>query len=157
MDSGADSGRVASGVAVVAAARRWIGTPYRHQASFRGAGCDCLGLLRGIWRELIGHEPEAVPAYSPDWAEAGNEEALLAAARRMLLPVATVDVADGDVLVLRMREAGIAKHVGFRASSADGYPSLIHAYSGHGVVESPLTPAWARRIAAVFRFPSRSL
>ncbi|MDG1118150.1 MAG: peptidase, partial [Flavimaricola sp.] len=29
---------------VVATARGWIGTPYLHQASCRGAGCDCLGL-----------------------------------------------------------------------------------------------------------------
>ncbi|MEM1422329.1 MAG: peptidase P60, partial [Pseudomonadota bacterium] len=33
-------------------ASRWIGTPYRHQASLRGVGCDCLGLLRGVWRAL---------------------------------------------------------------------------------------------------------
>ena len=36
--------------AIVAEARAWIGTPYRHQASLKGIGCDCLGLLRGIWR-----------------------------------------------------------------------------------------------------------
>ena len=29
---------------------RWIGTPYRHQASLKGVGCDCLGLVRGVWR-----------------------------------------------------------------------------------------------------------
>ena len=32
-----------------AAAIRWLGTPYHHQASVRGAGCDCLGLIRGIY------------------------------------------------------------------------------------------------------------
>ncbi len=37
---------------IVAAARAWVGTPYHHQASVKGAGCDCLGLIRGIWREL---------------------------------------------------------------------------------------------------------
>ena len=35
---------------VVAEARMWIGTPYVHQASALGAGCDCLGLVRGVWR-----------------------------------------------------------------------------------------------------------
>src|SRR3989338_4143365 len=49
--------------AIVAAARSWIGTPYRHQASLKGAGCDCLGLVRGVWRELYGDEPEAPPPY----------------------------------------------------------------------------------------------
>jgi len=47
-----------------------------------------------------------------------------------------------------MRAGSVAKHVGILAGE-----TLIHAYSGHGVVESPLTPAWRRRIAGVFRFP----
>ncbi len=49
---------------IVDAARAWIGTPYRHQASLRGVGCDCLGLLRGVWREVMGAEPEMPPPYS---------------------------------------------------------------------------------------------
>ncbi len=61
---------------IVAAGRGWIGTPYRHQASLKGVGADCLGLVRGLWRELIGPEPEVLPAYSPDWAEAGGRETL---------------------------------------------------------------------------------
>jgi NlpC/P60 family putative phage cell wall peptidase len=51
-------------------ARRWIGTPYRHQASLHGVGCDCLGLVRGVWRAFYGDEPEVTPAYASDWAEA---------------------------------------------------------------------------------------
>ena len=47
--------------AVVAEARRWIGTPYVHQASSFQAGCDCLGLIRGVWRHLYGAEPERLP------------------------------------------------------------------------------------------------
>ena len=145
------------GEAIVALARGWIGTPYRHQASCRGAGTDCLGLLRGIWRETLGPEPETVPSYTPDWSEPSRSEELLGAAGRHLLPVAAADAMPGDVLVLRMKDGGVAKHVGFLARSPVGHPTLIHAYSGHGVVESPLTPAWARRIAGAFRFPDRRL
>lgn len=142
--------------AVVAQARGWIGTPYRHQASCLGAGTDCLGLLRGVWREILGPEPEAVPSYTPDWSEPGRSEDLLAAAGRNLLPVARAEARPGDVLLFRMREGGVAKHVGILACSPRGDATLIHAYSGHGVVESPLTPAWVRRIAGVFRFPDGS-
>jgi NlpC/P60 family putative phage cell wall peptidase len=39
---------------VVAAARDWLGTPYHDQASVKGVGCDCLGLVRGVWREVVG-------------------------------------------------------------------------------------------------------
>ena len=144
-----------SGAEIVALARSWIGTPYRHQASCKGAGTDCLGLLRGLWREIYGGEPETVPPYTPDWSEPDRAERLLAAAARHLVPINLADAGAGDVLVLRMVFGGVAKHLGIRASTCLGQPTLIHAYSGHGVIESPLTPAWQRRIAAAFRLPSR--
>lgn len=143
--------------AIVARARAWIGTPYRHQASCRGAGTDCLGLLRGVWRETIGPEPEAVPGYTADWSEPARREDLLMAARRNLIEIRRAEMRPGDVLVLRMRENSVAKHVGIMATSPDGAPTLIHAYSGCSVVESPMTPTWARRIAAAFRFPDGSV
>jgi len=46
--------------AIVEAALSWRGTPYHHRQSACGIGCDCLGLVRGIWRELYGPEPEAI-------------------------------------------------------------------------------------------------
>ena len=49
---------------IAAAARGWCGTPYAHQASLKGTGTDCLGLVRGVWREVMGAEPEHAPAYS---------------------------------------------------------------------------------------------
>ncbi|TPE50717.1 NlpC/P60 family protein [Amaricoccus solimangrovi] len=143
----------AQGDLIVARARLWIGTPYRHQASCRGAGADCLGLVRGVWREVRGAEPEEVPPYTADWSEAGGPEDLLNAARRNLRSVAREEAAPGDILVLRMIEGGLAKHVGILGRAPGGFETLIHAYSGHGVVESPLTPAWRRRVAGAFRFP----
>ena len=66
--------------AIVAEATSWLGTPYRHQASLKGVGCDCLGLLRGVWRAFYGNEPETLPAYTPDWAEAKWAETFAEAA-----------------------------------------------------------------------------
>ena len=138
---------------VVAAARAWVGTPYRHQASCRGAGADCLGLIRGVWRELHGAEPESVPGYTPDWAEPGRDEALWEAARRHLRQRARNEATEpGDVLLFRMRAGAVAKHLGVAARTGAA-PSFIHAYSGHAVCESPLTPPWARRVVARFEFP----
>lgn len=135
---------------IVAAARAWVGTPYVHQASAKGAGTDCLGLLRGVWREVQGAEPEAVPAYTRDWSEPSGEEALWAAALRHLLPGRGEA---GEVLLFRMRAGSVAKHVGIAAEVGAG-PSFVHAYSGHGVVESPLSGPWARRVVARFAFPA---
>ncbi len=137
---------------IVTEARSWIGTAYVHQASTKGAGTDCLGLLRGVWRAVLGQEPERVPAYTADWAEPGREEVLLHAAFRWLQPVAKGDEASGDVLLFRMRQGSIAKHIGIVGAIAPD-PSFIHAYTGHGVIESPLSEPWARRVIGRFAIP----
>ena len=124
-----------------------IGTPYRHQGSRRGIGCDCLGLVRGVWRELYGGEPETPAPYAPDWAERCGEERLLAAAGRYFLPVDAMEA--GDLMIFRWRAGYAAKHAGIFC----GQGHFIHAYEQAAVIRSPLTPSWRRRIAGVFRFP----
>jgi NlpC/P60 family putative phage cell wall peptidase len=135
--------------AVVAAARRWIGTPYRHQASVQGVGTDCLGLVRGVWREVTGEEPERAPAYTPDWAEALGEETLLRAARRHLREIPIGEALAGDVLLFRMAMGSPAKH----AAIVSGERRIIHAYWGRAVCETRLVSWWERRIAAAFAWP----
>lgn len=135
---------------VVAEARSWIGTPYRHQASSKGIGCDCLGLIRGVWRTLYGAEPEKAPAYTADWAEASGEETLIAAARRHMTEIAIAEASPGDVLVFRWRPHLPAKHAGILIAEK----RIIHAYDVAGkVAEGNLIPQWQKRIAGAFAFP----
>jgi NlpC/P60 family putative phage cell wall peptidase len=134
---------------IVAEARAWVGTPYQHQASLRGVGCDCLGLVRGMWRALYISEPEATPAYTPDWAEAGGEEKLAAAARRHLIEIAPADAEPGDVLLFRWRPHLPAKH----AAILSAPDRMIHAYDGAAVAEVHFAPFWRRRLAFAFRYP----
>jgi NlpC/P60 family putative phage cell wall peptidase len=138
-----------SRAAIVAEARDWIGTPYRHQASFKGAGCDCLGLVRGLWRTFYGPEPAEAPPYTPDWAELHGEETLYAAARAYLCETPPAARAPGDVLLFRMRTDAPMKHAAILA----GPERIIHAYWGRAVVESRLSPWWGARLAAAFSFP----
>jgi len=134
---------------IVAEARSWIGTPYRHQASLKGVGCDCLGLVRGVWRELIGAEPERAPPYAPDWAEASGDESLAAAAARHLVAVPLASFTPGDVLLFRWRAHLPAKH----AAIITGPALMVHAHDGAAVAEVALAPWWRRRLAYAFRFP----
>jgi NlpC/P60 family putative phage cell wall peptidase len=139
----------------LSAARGWIGTPYRHQASVKGEGADCLGLVRGVWREVIGPEPEAPPPYTPDWAETGGAETLWAAARRWLteIPVARAEV--GDVLLFRMAAGCPAKHCAIlSAKGSEGASRMIHAYWARSVVESWMGDWWRRRLVAAFSWPA---
>ena len=137
----------------IAAARDWLGTPYVHQASAKGAGADCLGLIRGIYRELYGREPEAPPPYTPDWNERAalrGAEPLLEAARRHLREIPQTERSPGDVLVFRVVRGGPAKHCGVMSAK----DRFIHAYAGARVVESWLNRWWLERLAGVFSWPA---
>lgn len=134
---------------MVAAARRWLGTPYRHQAATLGAGCDCLGLLRGVWRELYGTEPMAVPPYRADMRDPAHAGALAAAAELLLVPAAG-EFAGGQVLLFRLNGMAAAKHCAILV----GPDRFIHAQERLGVVEAALSEAWARRVSGRFEFPS---
>ena len=135
---------------IIAEARSWIGTPYRHQASLKGVGCDCLGLVRGVWRALNGPEPEAAPAYTADWAEAGGNESLAAAAARHLLPVELANASPGDVLLFRWRTHLPAKHAAILVAA----DRMVHAHDGAAVAEVYFASFWRRRLAFAFRFPA---
>ena len=142
---------------VIAETRSWLGTPYVHQASAKGAGTDCLGLIRGVWRGLYGAEPELPPPYTPDWNERGwlrsaRRAPLLEAARRNMREIPPEARAPGDVLVFRILIDGPAKHCGILTAP----DRFIHAYAGRAVIESWLTRWWIVRLAGVFVFPDCS-
>lgn len=134
---------------IVGEARRWIGTPYMHQAAMNGVGCDCLGLIRGVWRRLFGEEPERMIAYAPDWAEATGAEQLLLAARRHFIEVDTAQFLAGDVLLFRWRRGLPAKHLAIATS----IESMVHAHDGASVCEVAISPFWRQQLAYSFSFP----
>ncbi len=141
--------RVIARPLIVAAARDWLGTPYVHQACAKGQGTDCLGLIRGLYAEVCGHEPEAPPPYTPDWNERrAEDEPLLTAARRHLSQ-AKERPQPGQVLIFRIVTTGPAKHCGVVTTGEH----FIHAYAGRAVIESWLSRWWIERIAGVFEFP----
>lgn len=138
---------------IVKTTHGWLGTPYVHQASTKGAGADCLGLLRGVWRELYGKEAQYVPPYSADWDEVAKTDVLQRAARKHLCEKPTAEMKPGDVLLFRMRAGAVAKHLGIVAACGDA-PRFYHAYQRHGVVLTALSEPWVRRIDGVFSFPT---
>jgi NlpC/P60 family putative phage cell wall peptidase len=108
---------------VTAAARGWLGTPYHDQASVKGIGCDCLGLVRGVWRDVVGDEPLPLPRYSRDWGETGAREPLAEAARSVMLEVSATETTPGALILFRMRAGAVAKHCGILT----GPERFVHA------------------------------
>ncbi|MGV6800752.1 MAG: NlpC/P60 family protein [bacterium] len=134
---------------IVSYARKWLGTPYRHQASEIEAGADCLGLVRGIWRDLYGQEAQKPPPYTPDWIERHGDEPLLAAAQKYLIPAPGDPLKPAQVLLFRVMLTGPVKHMGI-ITEPDRF---IHAYAGRAVVESWLSRWWQERLVQNYEFP----
>lgn len=138
---------MASRKKVIEISRSWIGTPYHHQESLKGEGCDCLGLLRGVWRELYGDEnPEPVPSYSPSWGDHRVDDPLMVVARKYFTEQR--EPRKGDILLFRMRPGIAVKH----CSIFTGEGTMIHAYSNHQVREDTYSDWWKKKQVGVFKF-----
>ncbi len=151
--TGAPVSSAAPADAVVALARGWIGTPYHHQAALKGVGCDCLGLVRGVYAELFGRAAATPPPYAADWAESDGRDSMMEAAATHLVARADRDLRAGDVVLFRLKPHLAAKH----AAILTGAAFMIHAVEGAPVAEVALSPWWRRRIAGVFAFPPISI
>jgi len=147
-----DESGILTGVRVVTAALGWLGTPYRHQGCTKGVGCDCLGLVRGVWREVYGVEAAHPGPYSADWAETASGDPMLEAARRRCQKRAGLEPDAGDLLLFRLRPYLPAKHCAIALDAG----RFIHAYQGHAVMVSPMSHHWRRRLCGVFSFPEIS-
>ena len=140
--------------AIVDEARTWLGTPYQHQASIKQVGCDCLGLLRGVWRQLLGAEPEAMPAYGPRWNESSETDLLVAMAERNFTAIAAhAELNLGDILLFKYRLDLPTRHLAIVTSDA----KFIHAYVGRGVVENSFSPWWKRHLSHRYRWQNKNL
>lgn len=137
---------------VIDIARTWIGTPYRHQAHKKGVGCDCIGLVVGIWSDLFeGNIPPTfkLPAYTPHWADETGEDLMTDISRQYLQPSQHLYPQVGDVCLWRMMRNGPVKHASILTSST----TMIHAYCGHDVMETSLTTNAGSKLMHRFSFP----
>jgi NlpC/P60 family putative phage cell wall peptidase len=80
-------------------------------------------------------------------------ERLWQAAQEHLIEVPVDANRAGCVVLFRMQRSSVAKHVAILAAGPAEMPTIIHAYSGKGVVETPLTLSWKIRIIAQFQYP----
>lgn len=146
----------ARGEMAVAEAREWIGTPVRWEASLKGVGCDCRGLVSGVARALGWAEGDAFEAGVAGYSRNIREAELVAGLDRLFDPVARSLPAAallgaaraGDVLAFRIKHK--VQHL---AICADG-GRMIHAYltTPSQVVEVAISEYWQRRLAGVWRW-----
>jgi NlpC/P60 family putative phage cell wall peptidase len=117
--------------AIVAEAREWKETPFHWEASVKGVGCDCKGLVAGVARALGRPEGDALEAHARAYSRRVDERALKRGLQRLFDEVAVAE--PGDILLLPV--AGKAQHMAIYT----GEGRMIHTARGlHKVIEVPV-------------------
>ncbi len=141
---------------LVATARKYLGTPFRHQGRLLGVGCDCVGIPLMVAGDLklldksgmplngdcfLNYTPQPVDNYVHDMCM----EHLVYKPVREMLP--------GDIVSVRVVTATC--HTAMITEDANGRVGILHAYSGGPkvVTEHLLDEKWRRRIVGCFKFP----
>lgn len=135
---------------IVNEARSWLGTRWQHQAALKGVGCDCIGFVAGVAREL-GIAGAAEFFATPALRSYGRqpEPKLLAACDALLDPIAMAEAGPGDVLVLKFETE--PQHFGIISESAPPY--MLHALAhARRVVEHRIDAIWRSRLVRAYRF-----
>lgn len=129
------------GAALLAAARAYIGTPFRHLGRGR-SGVDCVGLL------LLAAADAGIPAEDPGSYHRGHRGwDMLQWLDERFDRVPLLEAADGDILVFNSQDTHYPCHVGLR-STKDALPAVVHAQSLRGDVREERLHRHLRPIAA---------
>lgn len=135
---------------VVREARTWLNTPFHHQASVKGVGCDCIGLIKGVGvaLNLVNYDPASAKAKSfANYSMMPNPRMMREGLATWLVPLSVDEALPADILFMTWgREP---QHVALKTDKG-----IIHSYSSVGkVVEHALDENWQRRIVAAYRYP----
>lgn len=132
-------------------AREWIGTRWHHQASLKGVGTDCIGLVVGV-AAACGIAEAASFRATPEYRNYGREpdpKMLLDGCDRWLMRISMWDVRLADILVFRFAKE--PQH--FALVSKENPQYIIHAYAQvRKVVENRLDDVWSSRVVRAYRF-----
>lgn len=112
---------------IVAEARTWIGTPWRHQARVKGVGVDCIGFVGGVAVAL--GIPEGLEWYHDHtlrgYGRTPVPTTLLDACDRFLDRIAITNRRIGDILVMGFKQG--PQHFAIVSRLDPDY--IIHAYA----------------------------
>lgn len=137
--------------AIAREAREWVGTRWHHQASLKGVGTDCIGLVIGVAHNCGVVEAAQYKA-APELRGYGREPdpvMLLAGCARFLNQIRIADATIGDVLLFRFAQQ--PQHFAIISRTDPKY--IVHAYAQvRRAVENRLDDMWVARTLYAFRF-----
>lgn len=111
--------------AIVDEAASWVGTRYHSGARIKGVGADCCTFIAGVLIN-VGLIPEDthIPFYRRDFMLHQQDEDYLRGLLDYGREIPEDEIGPGDVVLYRLRGAGIYCHTGFVVN----WPQIIHCY-----------------------------
>lgn len=135
---------------IIAEAREWIGIPWQHQASLKGIACDCVGLVRGVYRELTGMDFDVPVNYPATWHLFKSEPWLYNECKKYASEIPIEDARCGDLLLFSFRERFVSHHIAILTNAG----TIIHSYMDVGkVVETRYDEQWKGYTRHAFQYP----
>jgi len=133
---------------VIAEARSWLGTPFQHQASLKGVGCDCIGLVKGVGLALhLADYDENKAKPFLNYRMMPDSKKMREALAIFFAPIQVSEATLADILFLAWTKE--PQHLAIITDRG-----IIHSYSGVGkVVEHSLDERWKKRVTAAYRYP----
>lgn len=139
---------------VISCAREWVGTKFRHQASVKGQGADCAGLVRGVLVEA-GAFPASYRAMLPrDFLAYAKspDGSMKSICDGLFEQIETPQ--PGDIGLFKWFK--FPQHLAFFGDYMHGGLSMIQALGPtypNLVIENRFDQTWDRRMVAVYRIP----
>ena len=140
---------------IIAEAREWEGTRWEHQKAMKGVACDCIGLIRGVYKELTGLEMPDVIDYPQTAFFYCRDERLYPELQKYLPEITVAEAQPGDILTFGMRTHFPDHHLGILLDGG----LFIHACGDAGIQKTIITSfdaLWQARARHAFTFPGVS-
>lgn len=126
----------------MAEARKWLGTPYHHQARVIGHGVDCCGVVEMVARAL------GIPTpLNLTYSRVPDEKELLATMDDYAVQIPLSSARSGDIVLIpfvhKIRHMAILTDIG-----------MLHSYEPMGmVVEHSIDERWKRLFRRAYQYP----
>lgn len=130
---------------IIDEARTWIGTPFHHQAAIKNIGCDCIGLMRGVYEQLFPGILENDPNYrKPTYSKQPfNSMFPKSLEDTGYVTIIEKGLKSGYLLLFAYRKE--PQHIGIFTEKG----TIIHA-GNPKVVEHRLDDKWRKRIRVIY-------
>lgn len=139
---------------IVAEARTWIDTPWRHQTATKGLACDCGGIIKGVLINLGVYAEKDWADLPMNYSRWADGKSLRAVCEKYLNAINKAAAKEGDILLLATDD--YPQHMGILGNYLHGGLSIIHsANNAHPprVIETRLMYTRRFKYVAAYQVP----